>query len=643
MALGMMRRHRRWLYVFLWIVILGFIVLYIPTFRQAAGAGSPGEALAIIGGEKITVGQFQKAYLRQRAFYERLYQGRMNPDMLRRLGLEDQVLESLVMDRLVALEAERLGLSVGDEALHRALTSSPQFQEGGRFLGGAEIKRRLEYQGVTPEEFEAGLRGQLLRDQLEALVTGGLGVSPSEVEREFRRRTEQTRIEYVQVESAPFRAQATVGEEEVKARFEKARDAYRIPEQRVLAYVLVDEEALRSRVAVTDADLEAYYQERRDDFKEDEKACASHILVKVKASPEAKEGHAEAEARTLAEGLLARVKAGADFAELAKRSSEDQGSAERGGDLGCFGRGEMVPEFENAAFALEPGQTTDLVKSSFGYHIIRLGSLREEQQLPLIAVKERIRPLVMADKTRKLLQEQVGLAQAALRRGSLEEAAKAIGGSVVSTSPFALASPPEPLSSPVLAARAFALKSGETEPDGFPVARGYAFFRVGEVKPARAAELAEVQDRIKSELLEEKALAQARAQAEALSARAARESLERAAPALKLVRKETPGLVGRGQPLGELGDGAAVEAAAFDLPLGAVSGPVRTTRGYAVLRVLERKGFDPVVFAEQKAAVETSLLEQKRGQLFQAFLSEARDRYVVERNPEALRRVLGQG
>jgi hypothetical protein len=163
------------------------------------------------------------------------------------------------------------------------------------------------------------------------------------------------------------------------------------------------------------------------------------------------------------------------------------------------------------------------------------------------------------------------------------------------------------------------------------------------VKPARAAELAEVQDRIKSELLEEKALAQARAQAEALSARAARESLERAAPALKLVRKETPGLVGRGQPLGELGDGAAVEAAAFDLPLGAVSGPVRTTRGYAVLRVLERKGFDPVVFAEQKAAVETSLLEQKRGQLFQAFLSEARDRYVVERNPEALRRVLGQG
>jgi hypothetical protein len=251
--------------------------------------------------------------------------------------------------------------------------------------------------------------------------------------------------------------------------------------------------------------------------------------------------------------------------------------------------------------------------------------------------------VVTAEKTQKLLAEQVGRAQAALRGGSLEDAAKAIGAAVVSSPPFPVATPPEPLSSPALAARAFALKSGETERDGLAVGRGYAFFRVAEVKAARAAELPEVQDKIKAELEEEKALALARAQAVAVVARADAQGLEKAAAAFKLVRKETPTLVGRGQAVGELGDSAAVEEAVFGLPVKALSGPVRTARGYAVLRVLERKGFDPTAFAGQKASVESSLLEQKRSQLFQAFLSGARDRYVVERNPGAARRVLGQG
>ena len=139
--------------------------------------------------------------------------------------------------------------------------------------------------------------GRLLRDQLEALVTGPLGVSPVEVEQEFRRRTEQVKAEYVEVAAGPFRTQVTASDDEIKARFEGAKDSYRVPEQRVLAYLLVDEEALRARVTVTDRDLEAYYQEHKDEFKEQEQVCASHILVKVKASPEAKEGHADAEAR----------------------------------------------------------------------------------------------------------------------------------------------------------------------------------------------------------------------------------------------------------------------------------------------------------------------------------------------------------
>lgn len=643
MALGVMRRHRRWLYVFLWIVILGFIAFYIPMFRQGVDAGGAGEALATVGGQKITVAEFQKAYRQQMGVYQRLYQGRMDPAMLRRLGLEQQVLEGLLSERLIVLEAERLGLEVDDQSLARALTTSPNFQENGRFMGGEVIKRRLESQGISAEEFEASLRAQLLRDQLLALITHGVGVTPAEVEREFRRRTEQAKVEYVEVSAAPFRALATATDEEIAARFEVARDRYRVPEQRVLAYLLVDEEALKARAAVTEADLETYFRANQEQFKEQEQVCARHLLVKVKASPEAKDGHSDAEAKALAEGLLLRIRGGADFAEVARKSSEDQGSAANGGDLGCFARdGSMVPEFENAAFALDPGQTSDLVKSSFGYHVIRATSRRAEQDPTLGAVKERIRPVVAAEKAQKLLEEQVALAQAALKRGTLEDAAKALGATVATAPALSLASPPEPLSSPALAARAFAMKAGETDRDGFPVNRGYAFFRVSEVKPARAAELAEVKDKLKAEVVEEKALLRAREQAEVLRTRAAKEGLDKAAAALKLVRKETPAQVGRGQAVGELGDGAAVEEAVFEKPERDLQAPVRSAAGYAVLRVIERKAFDAAAFAAQKAATESSLVEQKRGQLFQAYMSEARERYPVERNPRALARVLGQ-
>jgi peptidyl-prolyl cis-trans isomerase D len=635
MALGMMRRHRRWLYVFLWIVILGFVAFYIPLFQDTgASAGSPGETLARVGGEPITVGEYQKAYAR----VMRMYQGRLNPEMVKRMGLEGQILESLVADRIVALEAERLGLQVDDATLARTLTTD--FQENGRFMGAAEIKRRLELQGMSPEEFERELRARLLRDQLEALIGGAVSVTPAEVEREYRRRNEQARIEYVEV-PLPATPAEPPSEAEVAARFEKDREAYRLPEKRVVSHVLVTEEAVRGRATVTDRDLQQYYEQHRDEYKQEAQVCASHILVKVKAAPDAKEGHGDEEARRIAEGLLASVKGGADFAAVAQKSSEDQGSASRGGDLSCFGRGQMVPAFEDAAFALEAGQTSEIVKSSFGYHIIRVTSKRAAETPAFSVVKERIRPQLVDEKTQQLLAEQVRLGQDALRRGSLEDAAKALGLTVQKSAPLALSSPAEPLGTPALAARAFELKPGETDKEGGRVARGYVFFRLDEIKPPRVPELKEVAAQVRVDLEQERARETARAAAEALRTRAAALGLEKAASAQKLVRKETPGLVGRGQALGELGTGAPVEQAAFELEPGTLSGPVRSANGYAVLRVLERKGFDAAAFGQQKASIEDSLRQEKKSELFQAFLQKARERYAVERNPEALKRLLG--
>ena len=643
MALGFMRRHRRWLYVFLWLVIAAFIILYIPAF-EGESAGSPGQTLALVGKEPISVGEFQRAYLRQRQFYERLYQGRpLDAAMLRRLGLEEQVLQGLVEDRLVLLEARRLRLDVPDAAVARMLATSPEFQENGRFMGAGEIKRRLELQGVTVPEFEESLRRRMLRDQLEGLVTQAAGVSAPEAEREFRRRNEQVKAEYVLVDATPLKAQATATADEVKARFEARRETYRLPEKRVASYLLVDGGALRAGVAVTDRDLEAYYQEHREEFKEEEQACASHILVKVKTDPKAKEGHPDDEARKIAAGLLEEAKSGADFAAVAKKSSEDQGSVTNGGDLGCFPRGRMVPQFDEAVFALEPGSTSDLVKSPFGYHVIRLVSRREEQVPTLSQVKERIRPLVTNQKAEALTAQKTEAIALSLAKGrSLEQAGKEHGFAVQKSAPIARGEVKEPLASASLVARLFEIKVGAVEKEGFAVPRGAVFVALAEIQPSRLPELKEVEEKVKTEIVEEKAFAGASAQAGELRARALTSGLEKAAAALKLVRKETPGLVGRGQPLGDLGTGAALEEAAFSLPEKELSVPVRVASGYAVLRVLEKKAFDPEAFAREQPSLVASLKQQKRGQLFQAYLNLARERYVIERKADAFKRVMGQ-
>ena len=640
MALGFMRRHRAWLNWLLVLVIATFILLYIPVFLKTE-TGVPGEVLADVGGMPITRGEFTQAYQRQRQMYEQMYQGRLDPAVLRSLGLEQRTLEGLVSQRLVALEAKRLGLRVDDETIARRLATMPQFQQNGRFIGAGEIRRWLDMRGVTEEQFAEELRQQILGEQLEALVTDGVSVTPAEAEQEFRRRNEQVKLEYVLADAAKFRDGQSVTDDEVKARFDSAKETYRIPERRIVSYVLADEAGLSSRVSVTDREIEVHYQGHRDEFKREEETCASHILVKVKQGPEAKEGHSDEEAKKIAQGLLDQVKAGKDFAEVAKKSSEDQGSAAQGGSLGCFGHGRMVPEFENAAFSLKAGETSDLVKSPFGYHIIRVTEHKDETVAPLEQVKPRIRQTILSERARTLVDQKLAGMSDAVRRGkSLEDAARDQGLSVQKSAPLERGKPVPPLTSPLLLARVFELKKGEVASEPFAVGSGYAFVALDEIQPSRVPELKDVEARVRADLVQEKALARAREVAAQVRAKAEKDGLDKAASALGLVRKETPALVGRGQPLAELGASAALEETAYSLSEKTLSEPVRAAGGWAVIRVLEKKAFDPAAFEKDKPSITTSIREEKKQQLFQAFLEQAKQRYPVERNLSALQRAV---
>jgi peptidyl-prolyl cis-trans isomerase D len=638
MALGFMRRHRRWLYGFLWLVIAAFIILYIPAF-QGAGEQGAGATLVEVGSMPITVGEYQKAYLRQREMYLSLYQGRLDNEALKRMGLEEQTLQSLIDDRVLQLEARRLGISVDDETLRQRLATSPEFQIDGRFMGADELRRRLEMQGISVAEFEQELRRRILRERVASLVTDGVMVSPKEAEDEFRRRNEQVKAEYVMVPAEV--SSVTVTDAEVRARFDASKDRYAFPERRVLSYLLLDLPKLQPRVTVTEAEQRAYYEAHPDEFKQPEQVCASHVLVKVKATPDAAEGHADDEARRIAQSALDQARAGADFAALARKVSEDQGSAPQGGELGCFERGRMVPEFSDAAFSLGPGQTSDLVKTQYGYHVIRVTARRDETTPAFAQVRDRINNTLMGQRVRTLLEEQMQGISEALRHGkSIEDVAKERGFTAERSAPLARGAETPPLTSPALVARAFELKRGETEPEPFQVPTGYAFVSVQEIQAPRAADFKEVQDRVKADLQQEKAFETARLKAVDLKTRAASAGLEKAAGALELVRKETPGLVSRGQPMGDLGSSVALDEAAYALTVDTLSDPIRLPGGWAVLRVVEKKAFDPAAFEKDKVSLIASLRSQRREELFRSFMQEARKRVTVQRNAEAFRRAM---
>jgi peptidyl-prolyl cis-trans isomerase D len=638
MALGFMRRHRRWLNWSLGLVIAAFIILYIPAFTGTGERGA-GATLVEVGPLPITIAEYQKAYLRQREMYQSLYQGRLDAEALKRLGLEEQTLQALIDQRVLQLEARRLGISVDDDSVRDRLASSPEFQVDGRFMGGDELRRRLDMQGVSVAEFEQDLRDRILREKVANLVTDGVMVSPREAEDEFRKRTEQVKVEYVMVPADPLKVAVT--DDEVKARFAAQKDRYAYPERRVLDYVLLDMPTLQPRVSVTEAEERAYYDAHHDEFKQDEQVCATHILVKVKATPDAKEGHPDAEAKALAQKALDEVKGGADFAAVAKKASEDQGSAAQGGDLGCFPRGRMVPEFENAAFALDVGQTSDLVKSQYGYHVIRVTSRREETVPPFAQVKDRIHQTLVGQKVRTLFEEQSQAMTDALRHGkALEDVAKERGFALLKSAPLARGDTTPPLGSAPLVSRAFELKRGEAEPEPYSVPGGYAFIALREIQPPRAAELKEVEAKVKSDLQNEKAQEGARSKAAEVKARAEKDGLEKAATALGLVRKETPSPVARGQALADLGTGAALEQVAYSLPEKTLSDPVQVSGGWAVLRVLEKKPYDPAAFEKDKASLVASLRQQRKDEMFRAFMQEARKRVTVQRNVEAFKRVV---
>lgn len=632
MALAFLRRHRRWFFVFLWVVILAFVILYIP--NQDPNSTVSDSTIATVGGRPIQAVEFQKQYLRQRRLFLTRNQG-VDESMLERLGLREQVLSSMVRDQLEALEAERLGFVVDDTAVLKAITEDPQLQNEGRFVGTAVLTQLLQQQGMTVSDFEGEVRRQLKAQRLREAVTDGVKVTDAEVSAEFRRRSELVHAEYVYLDLARFEAAIQPTDDEVKARFEANKDRFKLPERRVLSYLLIDPVELRAKVLPTGTEIENYYKNNAAEFTTPPQVCGRHILVKVRQG-DAGEGHEDGEARTLADGLLARLNKGEAFEKVAKEKSEDT-SAAAGGSLGCFSREQMVPEFSDAAFALAPGVTSGVVKSQFGYHIIKVDTKLEGGATPLEQARKRIEAQLQDSKSQELAAQKAEAVSAALKANqSLEQIAQAQSLTVKKSEPLQPGKGAGVLTSPVLVSRVFELKAKETAKDGFPAGAGAAFIRLDEVLPPRTPELSEVKADVRADLVKAQAREQARAAAGTLAADAARTDLAKAAARAKATRQETKGLVSRGQAFTEIPQGSSVEDAVFGLPEKKISDPIDSPGGVTVARVIEKKASDETQQVQQRDAVREALLAEKKDRLFNSYLQTLTDRYPVTRNAEAL-------
>ena len=268
------------------------------------------------------------------------------------------MLQQLVNEQAMIAEADRLGMTVTDDEVRQRILAMPEFQLNGQFIGEAQYQAMLNTARppMTPGEFEAGLRRQLLVEKLRAVVTDWVAVTDAEADAEYTRRNEKVKVQLVHVPSSAFLSQATATDAEMAAYFDVHKEDYRVGERRKVRYVLVDVEALRQGIIVPSREVERYYNDNIELFSTPEQVRASHILLKT-------EGKDEAAVRAAAEKVLQEAKAGADFAELAKKYSEDESNAKLGGDLDYFARGRMVPEFDEAAFAAQPGLIPDLVKT----------------------------------------------------------------------------------------------------------------------------------------------------------------------------------------------------------------------------------------------------------------------------------------
>jgi peptidyl-prolyl cis-trans isomerase D len=555
--------------------------------------------------------------------------------MLKQLGIDQRIVQQMIEEETALAEASRLGISATDEEVRIRIATMPGLLENGQFIGEQRYRQMLEMQNppLTPGEFEEQIRRGVTLQKLQAALTHWITVDDKELENEFKRRNEKVKLAVVSFPADKFREGLEATDAELAAYYEAHKNELKIPEKRKVKYALVDMQAIRDRIQISPQDIQRSYEDNQQQYSTPEQVRASHILLKT-------EGKDDAAVKKQAEELLTKVKAGADFAQLATKYSEDDASKAKGGDLDFFPKGQMVPEFDKAAFPMKPGEISDLVKTQYGYHIIKVTDKKAASTKPLEEVRTQIEDQLKWERAQAEAQRISDEVAPMLKKpADLDTAAKGRGLRVGESGLFSKDEPIAGLGvAPAVAERAFELKEGEVS-EAIRTPQGFAFVTVTGRQDSYVPKLDEVKARVRDEVLKKKAVDVARQRAATIGAQMKSGDFNAAAKAGGLEVKTTE-FIARGAAIGDAGASPAIDAVAFTMPVGGVSDPIVTDNATVIVKVLERQDPAPSDIGSAKATLKTELLNEQRNRFYASYMSKAREKMKVNVNRELLAQIV---
>ena len=592
----------------------GSMLLYLVPSTPGTGEAASTETIAKVGNDTVST-----AEVRQRlSEFER-----QNPSPQFRMiapYYASQILNQLVFEKEIEYEANRLGIRVSnDEIADRIRQFLPTAYSGDTFVGqdqyAAQVQARFQ---MTVPAFEEEVRRMIRMDKFRKLVTDGISVGPNELQDEFKYKNEKVKLDYAMVRPEDLQSKITPDESEIKAAYEKNKSKYQVPEKRVARYGLIDTNQIRQTAQISDDELKVEYQRDIQQYQVPNRVHVEHILLLTNNKTDAE----VAEVRKKAEDVLKQAqKSGAKFEDLAKKYSEDPSTKDKGGDLGWIGQGQTVAEFEKTAFSLEKGKISDVIKTQYGFHIIKVLDKETAHTKPFEEVKDSIRTPLLLTKVDRQNSDQADKLSAEIRRSnkvSLDDLAKQFHLTVGETRPVTATDPILELGNSKEAKEAiFRLQKGDLS---LPVRtdRGYLVLTVKEVIPAHQGTLEEARERIVNELKQQKATELAKAKAEDLIKRVkAGEKFDAAAKSLGLEAK-TSDPIARDGSISGAASGRQLSAA-FQMKPGDVGAPLSLGTNWLVYRVADKQEPNPADFEKQKKDLSEKVLQSKRTVAFEAF------------------------
>lgn len=615
---------------FLLLLAASMVTYLIPGFMSSAEI-SQSNVVAKVGGDEISNDQVRKAVAAQ-------MQRQHYPEQFAEY-IRSQVIQGLIQEAELRYEARRMGFSVSDEEFRDELQHGAYkqaFFPDGKWIGQQQYEAMVTSGGGTVADFETSVKDELLMKKLVATVTEGVNASPADVENAYKQKNTKVKFQYAAITLEDVSKQITPTEAELKAFYQTnlARYQNSVPEKRQVRYFVLQGKDAESKATVSPAEVARYYGEHQDEYRTPDRVKVRHILISIPpAGPDGKQDPKAVDAaRTKAEDILKQVKAGGDFAALAKKNSQDPGSAEKGGELGWVVKGQTVPEFEKAAFALNPRQTSDLVQTSYGFHIIQTEEKETAHVKPLAEVKDSIENILRQQKANAYLGQKINDAETTAKKEGIDKAAAQAGATLITSNPITRAETLPGIGvSPEVMNAVFAAteKSG---PQSEQFAQGYVVFEIAKIDPPRTPSFEEIKDKVSAdfksqrgnELLQKKIRELAdRAHAEHDLAKAAKE----AGAALK-----TSDLVGAASQVPELGSMGGPLKTAFDLKPGEISGPINMGQKAVVLQITDRQepSFTDPQFAKDRDALRDQLSQQKRQEAWELFMTSLSDRMKKE-------------